>query len=504
MRRTLRYLAILSFFLAVILLGWFKIVDFDVGWHLKAGEYIWSSRSIPGQDIFSYIVQGNQWVDSHWLFQLLLYLSYALGGVSGSIMLRMAVVAAVFGLLFLTTYRKEYYPVSLVVCLLALFMSFQRFLLRPEIFTFLFLAIFVYFTENFSRHPRLSLIVIPVSQALWANMHGLHMLGIAFLLLYLLGDLLQVLLNRYLPAIPAPRIPAEEWKQKGLLFGLTCFALLLNANGIAGIMYPYKIFTELKAKPTIFSLITELVSPLAIRNAPFPDPSVIYRIFLPLSVLAIICQVKRIRLAHLFPYAAFLYLSVLAIRNVPLFAIAATPMTIGNISGILDFVRDRKLVPANWPIAPAAGAGFIILALFICVSTVNNRLYQRLHYLRSFGFGISDTYPVEAVNYLKSRNPAGNIFNSSDIGGYLLWQMYPPRQVALDGRWEVYGDFLDNIQKLADPRFFAELAARYRIETIILYKRSWETQLMSPWLQISPFWQVAKETAEAVVYEKVE
>ena len=506
MKRTLRYLAILSFFLVVILLGWFKIVDFDVGWHMKAGEHIFLSRSIPRQDIFSYIAQGNPWVDSHWLFQVILYLSYALLGVSGSIMLRMFVVAATFSLLFLTVYRKEYYPASILICLLALFMSFQRFLLRPEIFTFLFLAVFVYFAENFSRSPRLALIIIPISQVLWANMHGLHLLGVAFLGLYLLGDLLQAGLARYLPSIfSSPQVTFREWKQKGLLFGLTCFALLLNANGLDGILYPYKIFSELKVKPTIFSLVAELVSPLAIKHAPFPDPSVIYRIFLPLSALALLFQAKRIRLAHLFPYGAFLYLSTLAIRNIPLLAIVATPMTIRNIYGIFDFVREKRpQVSGQPPIEPIAGAGCIVLCLLICVSIVNNSLYRRLGYLRSFGFGLSATYPTEAVSYLRSKNIAGNIFNSSDIGGYLLWQLYPPRKVALDGRWEVYGDFLNNIQRLADPKYFAELAAKYQIEAIILYKRSWEAQLMWPWLQISPFWQMTKDTAVAVVYEKVE
>ena len=122
---------------------------------------------------------------------------------------------------------------------------------------------------------------------------------------------------------------------------------------------------------------------------------------------------------------------------------------------------------------------------------------------RTFGFGVSDSFPHEAVEYLKGRNLAGNIFNSSDIGGYLLWQMYPPKQVALDGRWEVYGDFLDNIPRLNDSKYFAELTAKYRIEAIILYKRSWETALMYPWLQISPDWQAAKETATAIVYERV-
>ena len=501
MKRSLRYTVILFFFLVVIFLGLFKIVNFDYGWHLKTGEYIYSSKSIPRHDIFSYIAHGNQWVDSHWLFQLVLYGFYAAGGITGAILLRILVVVFTFMLLFFAIYRKKYYPVSIIVCLLALFMSFQRFLLRPEIFSLFFLILFFYFTENFRKHPYLSLIIIPICQVIWANMHGLHVLGIVFLFLYLLGDLLQTFLSKHISIITKLQVAKSEWIQKVFLFGLTCLAILINANGREGILYPYKIFAELRTKPTVFSRITELVSPFSIKHVPFPDPAVVYKIFLFISVVVIICRLKRIRLAHLFVYGAFFYLSIKAIRNVPLFAMVAAPITIWGIHGILDFFFKNKKSP--WPISWAMGLFLLVLSSGVCIFIANNGLYHRLHLLRTFGLGISDDYPVEAVNYLKRKTIEGNIFNSSDIGGYLIWQMYPQKQIALDGRWEVYGDFLKNIQQLKNPVYFKNLAELYNIKTIILYKRSWEIRLMTPWLKISPFWQIAKETSKAVIYEKI-
>ena len=82
--------------------------------------------------------------------------------------------------------------------------------------------------------------------------------------------------------------------------------------------------------------------------------------------------------------------------------------------------------------------------------------------------------------------------------------MYPQKQVALDGRWEVYGDFLKNFPRLENPLYFRELAEQYSIEAIILYKRSWEIRLMAPWLKISPFWQITRETPKAIIYEKID
>ena len=504
MKERLKYFAIISFFLIVICLGSFKIVNFDFGWHLKTGEYIYANRTIPTHDIFSYIAEGNRWVDSHWFFQLILYVFYALGGVNGVVLLRILVLLLTFGLLFSTIYRREYSPVSILVCLLTLFISFQRFLLRPEILTFLFLALFFYFTERFSERPWLSICIITLCQVMWTNIHGLHVLGIVFLFLYLLGDLFQIFLHRFIPIIPDLEICKKEWAQKGLLFFLTCAALLFNANGKEGMLYPLRIFSELKTKATIFSRVTELVSPFAVKHVQFPDPSIIYKILLLLSLLAILCQLKNIRLAHILPYGAFLYLSLLAIRNMPLFAIIATPVTIRNIHGILDFIRKRwekgRLI--RWPIAAGISIILIILNILICFFIANNTLYQRLHYLRTFGIGESDYYPAEAVEYLKARDMAGNIFNSSDIGGYLIWKTYPQKQVSLDGRWEVYGDFLKNIQQLQNPYFFTQLVSRYNIRVIILHKRSWEVQLMGPWLQRSRLWVLTQNTPNAVIFER--
>jgi hypothetical protein len=155
----------------------------------------------------------------------------------------------------------------------------------------------------------------------------------------------------------------------------------------------------------------------------------------------------------------------------PLFAIIATPVTIHNLYGILDFFlrKKKKGFPARMPISAAISFCLILFSIGICVFIANNALYQRLLYLRTFGIGESDSYPVEAVDYLKEKNIAGNIFNSSEIGGYLIWKWYPQKQVALDGRWEVYEDFLENIQRLRNPFYFSQLAAQFKIRAIISY-----------------------------------
>jgi hypothetical protein len=501
MEKALRHLAIASLFLVVVALCLFDVEALDFGWHLKAGEHIWATKSIPTQDIFTYIAEGRRWVDSHWLFQLVLHGAHSAGGIPGVVLLRVVVVAATFALLISTSYRREYLPVSILVCLLALFVSHQRFLIRPEVVSLLFLAVFFRFIERFPEHPRLSLAAIPLCQVIWTNMHGLHALGAIFLGAYLAGEALQVLAHRFWPRIPdAPTRPRELW-QKGGLFALVLLALLVNANGVDGILYPYKIWSELRGEVPYFPNLEELRSPFSVTK-PILHPVVFYKAFLVVSILACAGQWRRFRLAHLLPYLVFLYLSTLALRNMALFAVVATPVTIHNLHSILDLLRDRRSggFVTERRVAVATAFSALALAAGVWAAAVSNQLWAQVHWRRSFGVGVSAYFPSELVAYL--RNIEGNLFNSPDLGGYLTWQMYPDKKVAMDGRWEVYGAALPRVLRAyRSPTAFARLAEKHDISAVVLG----ETQpavTMAKWLRKSPAWEQTKSTRHTVLFER--
>ncbi len=41
----------------------FSYLDPDFGWHLRFGQIIWESRSLPHDQIFMWSLGGQQWVD---------------------------------------------------------------------------------------------------------------------------------------------------------------------------------------------------------------------------------------------------------------------------------------------------------------------------------------------------------------------------------------------------------------------------------------------------------
>jgi hypothetical protein len=503
--RLLRAVAITSFFLIVIALCLFRVKAIDFGWHLKAGEYIWTTKSIPTHDIFSYVLEGSRWVDSHWLFQLILYGFHALGGIPGVTVLRAALIVATFALLLSTVYRKEYLLLAILVCLLALFSSHHRYLVRPELVSFLFLAAFSFCVQKVSAHPRSFMVTIFLCQMLWANMHGLHAIGIVLIGLYFVGDAAQLLSARSFPRISDVEMTARELKLNSGLLAAVLLASLMNANGIDGILYPYKIFSQLRGEVASFPELIELRPTFSIPGAQLSlfHPIMVYKVFLCVSVLSWLGQWRRIRFAHALIYIAFLYLSILAERNVALFAVVATPITIRNLNASLDSVlaKGGVSVAPQRGIALATAFATIIMAMGTWTAAANDQLYPRMKSNSVFGIGLAGHFPSKMIADLESVE--GNLFNTPEIGGYLIWKLYPRKQVAIDGRWEVYGESLPELLRaFRDLETFSRLAEKHDVAIIVLDRRSPVSRQMLKWLPMSDQWRRKKKTRNALLFER--
>src|SRR5258708_22412070 len=59
----------------------FPIPLTDFWWHLRMGEVIATTRSIPRVDIFSFTAGGHAFIVQNWLAELIFYWTYKLGGL---------------------------------------------------------------------------------------------------------------------------------------------------------------------------------------------------------------------------------------------------------------------------------------------------------------------------------------------------------------------------------------------------------------------------------------
>ena len=98
---------------AVVVVGCFAIfalgrrVSFvDLGYHLRAGEWMWDHRRILDHDVFSSTFSGDAWLNQNWLTQLLFFKAWDLVGLEGLAALIALLLTGGFALLFWLCYRR--------------------------------------------------------------------------------------------------------------------------------------------------------------------------------------------------------------------------------------------------------------------------------------------------------------------------------------------------------------------------------------------------------------
>ena len=93
------FYGLLSCFILLVIFGARLITDFDLGYHLKGGQWILGNHAFPSKDTYTYTVSGHEYVDIHWLYQVALYLLYLIGGYS---LITIANIVLIFLVFFLT------------------------------------------------------------------------------------------------------------------------------------------------------------------------------------------------------------------------------------------------------------------------------------------------------------------------------------------------------------------------------------------------------------------
>src|SRR5437868_10892667 len=91
------------------------MTDPDVWWHLRSGQLIVETHSIPHTDPFSFTRAGQPWIDHEWLSEVLIYGIYRAAGSTGLIVAFAVVTALAFLLVFLRCSGRPYLAALLTI-----------------------------------------------------------------------------------------------------------------------------------------------------------------------------------------------------------------------------------------------------------------------------------------------------------------------------------------------------------------------------------------------------
>ena len=81
-----------------------------------------------------------------------------------------------------------------------------------------------------------------------------------------------------------------------------------------------------------------------------------------------------------------------------------------------------------------------------------------------------DNFPVRAARFMTQNEIQRNVFNTMELGGYLIWSWYPERKVFIDGRLDVYGHELFDLyaKTLRSEADLDAVVAKYDIGCFLL------------------------------------
>lgn len=107
--------------------------DPDTLWQIKVGQWILDHGAVPYTDIYSFTRQGEVWLSTSWLSQVLFATAYTHWGWTGPVVLSSIAIASATAVFFVLLKRHLSRAYALLFALLAIVLAAPHLLARPHV-----------------------------------------------------------------------------------------------------------------------------------------------------------------------------------------------------------------------------------------------------------------------------------------------------------------------------------------------------------------------------------
>ncbi len=421
------------------------VQDSDLWWHLASGRDMVQNRHIPSVDVFSLTASGTRWINSYWLYDVLVYLLFTHLGVVGLILPH---VFLVFGIFYFADRRLKEQEVHWILRLAALAALFygagpsgaywgvQASLVSLFFVSFLFYGLDAWRRKGWTSRLWWWVLLFLV----WANLHRGFVIGLGMAGFYVLND------------------NEGDKRKRTWSWVLLCTAVTLLTPHPLGLFQ--MIWDDFSLSPDrISGWITPTLGTMKLLSISITLYWVLYASRFksalqswPLGLLAVLLTVGSLRSMVFIPY----------------FMVFAVPEMACRLSLLM---QNKKM----WSKKSEALGAAILVGLFTG--------------------GIRQARPAFAIprssvfDFIKNENIEGPFYNDYLFGGQWMWAFggHPP--VFIDGRYpavEGYKPLLREITEASSgPTRWNQFLDRYNIQTALV-KYYWESPRPSVYEAIFP------------------
>jgi hypothetical protein len=475
--------------------------DADTGWHIRNGEFILATHSVPRTDSFSYTKAGQPWYAWEWLYDAVIGAIHHVAGLNGVVLFTAVVIAGTLALLFRFVLRRSgSFSVAVALTLLATAAAQVHMLARPHVLSWLFTLLWVEVLYRFEEGKRSALLWLPLLMLIWVNVHGGFILGLVLLALFGCARTWS-----YMTARSAADL--QQIVRLAIVFCVCLAVTLLTPYGYKLHVHVYQYLSN----GFLMNTINEFLSP-NFHAAGYGY----FEAFILLSVLGAVLARDRVTATDLFLILFSIHAGLYAARNIPisviLMSLAMGPMLAGVISpepsecaypqwlgSLRNSIHDISENMAGME-KQFRGHALIIVVLAASAAIALNGGRILSAQIVSAHFD-ENSFPVKATEFIAGKGIHDHLFNSDEWSGYLIYKLYPGTKLYFDDRHDFYGEaFIEDYLKAAKGTWrWREPLDRYRVKWVLI---AVDSPLASV-LKESTDWHVEYDDGVAIVFARI-
>ena len=411
-------------FIVIVVADATRQADPDLWGHVRFGQDVLAQRHLIFYDHYSYSAPGHLWLNHEWLTEVLMGAIYNVFGTIGLNLMKFTCTAAtIFFLALAMEETGSAARIQFAILIAASVPLATQIQFRPQIFTFALMSSILAILSRYNYRGRAPVwLAIPI-MALWANLHGGFVMGLAAL-----------------GTFTAAEFARDLVRGRGMRRAIWLSAITA-ASAIATLATPYgagawqAVIHALRNPHTRTAIVDWLSMPqsLLYHWRQHHVGGVVCKLIAIAMFIALgVSFVKTPRggdLALVCVAALMIAAAMLAVRNLPLALIATVTPLARHTALVLEARRERLGVQA----ADAKDRSPTINQLIVVVAAFELLILTGLF---SKKMEANDPYPAGAISYMKEHRLSGNILADFQWGEYVIWHMPPASRVFIDGRYD--------------------------------------------------------------------